>query len=164
MTEAKNISDTYLPRILVLWRRFISLGGSIKVRDMRGNPPLFAYLASSGPRLRSGMHREDGHSRCCHLEYFDVFFDAYAADLTLQNNTGQTALRIVAERAGREEIERQPEYNDAAMFSFLMDRGLDTLAKDIDGRTSVVDVARKLGKDDIVRLVEGVYEDVVSLD
>ncbi|KAI1636036.1 ankyrin repeat-containing domain protein [Biscogniauxia mediterranea] len=148
--------------ILVLWRRFISLGGSINVRDTRENLPLFAYLASSGPRLRSGMRREDGHSRCCHLEYFDVFFDAYGAELTLQNNIGQTALHIVAERAGREEIERQPEY-DAAMFSFLIDGGLDPLAKDIDGKTSV-DVARKLGKDEIVRLVEGAYEDVVSLD
>ncbi|KAI5922948.1 ankyrin repeat-containing domain protein [Camillea tinctor] len=163
IVEPQSVSSTYLPRILVLWRRFLSRGGSINVRDMGGNPPLFAYLASSGPRLRSGMHQESGHNsnKCCHIEYFDVFFDAYDVDLTLRNNKGQTAMHIVAERAFQEDIEHQSEY-DAALFSFLMDRGLDPLAEDICGKTSI-DLARSLGKDEIVHLVEGVYGDIASL-
>ncbi|KAI1505116.1 hypothetical protein F5X99DRAFT_431268 [Biscogniauxia marginata] len=163
ITEKKETTDMYLSRVLTLWRRFISLGGSINARDRKGNPPLFSYLASSGPRLPSQFRQGNGKRICYHLEYFDIFFKAYGADLTLRNNTGQTALHIVAGRTGQEEVDRQEEY-DVALFSFLLHRGLDPLVKDIDGKTSI-DVAKKLGKNGIIRLVEGVCkEDVESVD
>ncbi|KAI1339793.1 ankyrin repeat-containing domain protein [Xylariaceae sp. FL0016] len=157
--EKKDIAATYLPSLLALWRKFIFLGGSVDARNVKGSSPLFAYLAADGPRLDGQVEKHYS----VHVGYFDVFFGAYNAELDIRNNTGQTALHIVAERGsctmGDEEIEP-----DAALFSFLVERGLDPLARDIDGKTSL-DVAKKRGKKSILRLFKELCQgDGESLD
>ncbi|KAH9905892.1 ankyrin repeat-containing domain protein [Xylariomycetidae sp. FL2044] len=156
--EKGDSSQEYVYDILSLWRKFISLGGSINAQDRQGNPPLFLYLAATGPRFgRQGQKKLSGI--CPHVEYFDIFFDAYDADLRIRNHGGQTALHIVAGRT-RDESEKDQLGHDAALFSFLMDRGLDPFDRDAQGKNSL-DVAREFGKGAILALFEDPDETVL---
>lgn len=140
---------TFYEGCLALWKKYLDLGGDINVRDNRGSPPLFWYLSSA-----YGIHYREPKDRCCHVENFEKFFAD--ADIHARNGDGETALHIVAQRP-EEYIHRRSSYtkenHDKKLFGYLMAKGLDPLAEDNRGRSSL-DVAAACGKKEILDLFQ----------
>lgn len=92
----------YYAGALALWKTFISLGGSINVRDNRGAPPLFYFLSSDERDVYNAPEDE-----CCHLEYFDTYFSREVAldlNFAAKNENGENALHVIARREKKDKI------------------------------------------------------------
>lgn len=153
---------------LELWKLFLAAGHDVNGRDRLGSPPLFSYLGWADPESDNGVARpaeaplvrnadfmsdgisggDEGESPLTQVEegknliWFDAFFGA--ADLRAMDNTGATALHVVASLPGR--------IGAGNTFSFWGERGgLDPLIEDHLGRSSL-DVAAETGKEEILEL------------
>jgi hypothetical protein len=153
---------------LELWKYFLAAGHDVNSRDRLGSPPLFSYLVWADPEADNGDTRpaeaplvreadfmsdgnsggEDGGSSPRQLEegknliWFDAFFEA--GDLRATDNTGATALRVVASLPGR--------IGAGNTFRVLVEKGgLDPLTEDHLGRSSL-DVAAETGKEEVLEL------------
>jgi ankyrin repeat protein len=131
-------SLTYHARCLFLWNKFLGLGGDVNARDNRGSPPLFWYLSS---KITLDYY-EQNMGGCCHVENFGKFFAA--ADIHARNKDGETALHVVPRRDDGNHP-HNGEDHDKTLFEFLIGKGLDPLAEDNRGRSSL-DVAAACGK------------------
>lgn len=166
-----------------LWRRFLAAGVDVDAKDSKGDPALFWYLRQTAwPRAGStpsaGTHgggvgaREGGlastHRQVPmlgamptvkpgqsthatedtppHVTHFEAFFGD--ANLMARNNKGETALHVVANSQ-----HRLPEWENA-VFGFLVAKGLDPLAEDAAGRSSL-DVAAEGGKEGLLGMFRG---------
>lgn len=127
---------------LRLWRRFLDLGGNINARDIQVCPPLFYYLLS---QAKVNVRENE----CCHVANFSHLFDE-ATDVSARNADGETALHVIARRDNK--WPTQPGH-DRTSFEFMVSKGLDPLAEDAKGRSSL-DVAAACGKDEILELFQ----------
>lgn len=145
---AETTPDHFL-KSLQLWHRFIDAGLAVDSPDKAGDPPLFHYLRRSEPFVNPRA-RKAGEtaitrpspvpgSRPKPIVHFEELFGN--ADLKARNARGETALHIVANYP--------PRLHDVAMFKFLVDKGLDPLAEDNIGRSSL-DVASETAKNGIL--------------
>ncbi|KAH8648295.1 ankyrin repeat-containing domain protein [Tricladium varicosporioides] len=133
---------------LILWKMFLSLGGSINVRDKEGSPPLFYYLSS--PQRNDYDEPEDS---CCHLENLDAYFSEEVAknlDWHAKNNDGENALHVIARRAKNQQT--KPKH-DKMLFQFFMSKGLNPLEEDGKGRSSL-DIAAACEQKGILELFQ----------
>ncbi|KAH6665101.1 ankyrin repeat-containing domain protein [Halenospora varia] len=133
---------------LILWKMFLSLGGSINVRDNEGSPPLFYYLLSS--QKDDYQAPEDS---CCHLENLVTYFSVEVAkdiDWHAKNNDGENALHIIARRAKNRQT--KPKH-DKKLFEFFMHKGLSPLEEDGRGRSSL-DIAAACEQKGILELFQ----------
>jgi ankyrin repeat protein len=141
----------YLAGCLRLWRLYIDLGGDINARDNYGSPALFYYLSSSQKDLYSRM--DSNKDSVCHVENFAKFFDGKGeeTDFHARNADGETALHVIARR---EKNSFTKVGHDKALFElFAVDKGLDPLAEDGSGRSSL-DVAAACEKGEILELFQ----------
>lgn len=121
---------------LRLWQNFLDLGCDINARDSSGAPPLFRYLSS--PRNANG----NGSS---HIDDLSKFFAT--AHTTLCNAKRENALHVIVRRQGGDS-----KY-EGELFQFMVSKGLDPLAEDGRGRSSL-DVAAACGKKQILDLFQ----------
>jgi ankyrin repeat protein len=121
----------YFAQCASLWSKFLDLGGDINARDGDGSPPLFWYLR-----------------HCKTLEFSKSYEDLLgSADVHARNDEGETALHVIARREkGNGDLERR-------LFEFMVGKGLDPLAEDGKGRSSL-DVAAACGKKEILDLFQ----------
>lgn len=127
----ENQPPEYFEECLSLWNQTISLGVDINSRDSNGVSPLFVYL--------------DKCNTADFLESYELLLST--ADLQIRNNDGETALHIISKRDGGDgEIHIK-------LFEYMVARGLDPLAEDNRGRTSL-DVAAACGKEGILDLFQ----------
>jgi ankyrin repeat protein len=121
----------YYSSALRIFRKYLSLGGSINARDNTGSPPLFPYLSSKF-YYKTGTHVE---------KFADLFPDNSAVDFQATNNEGETALHIISKVGGKE------------IFEFMVKKGLDPLQEDANGRTAL-DVAAACEMKEILDLFQ----------
>jgi ankyrin repeat protein len=121
----------YYSSALRIFRKYLSLGGSINARDNTGSPPLFLYLSSKF-YYKTGTHVE---------KFADLFPDNSAVDFQATNKEGETALHIISKVGGKE------------TFEFMMKKGLDPLQEDAKGRTAL-DVAAACEMKEILDLFQ----------
>ncbi|RFU29562.1 hypothetical protein B7463_g6755, partial [Scytalidium lignicola] len=121
----------YFAQCVSLWNKFLSLGGNINVQNKDGSPPLFLYL-----------------NKCNTVDFSKSYEELLdKADVHVRNNDGETALHVIARREkGTGEI-------DQKLFEFMVAKGLDPLAEDRRGRSSL-DVAAACGKNEILGLFQ----------
>ena len=143
----------HLTSSLRLWHRFIDTGMAVDIPDDDGEPPLFGYLRRSEPppdhRARHinqatasvPSNEPESQPRPRQIAHFDELFGD--ANLKAGNARGETALHVIACAP------RKP--NEVAVFKFLVDKGLDPLAEDNNGRSSL-DMASEAKKTDILEL------------
>ncbi|ORY57845.1 ankyrin repeat-containing domain protein [Pseudomassariella vexata] len=153
----------YFDRCLRLWRCYLFAGGSINVRDTRYNaPPLFSYLAHHNPTVVRQEADEDANGdegsgetvKNRHAEHMKVLFDAHPSfDLFAHDKHGFTALHTVASRGRKVDANSFRAEYDAALFKYLLGRGLDPLRKDDDGHTSLA-IAKVYGKQAVLGLMQ----------
>jgi hypothetical protein len=140
----------------------------VNAQDRLGCPPLFSYLRWADPEADKGDTRpaeaplvreadfmsdgtsggEDGVSPPTQFEEGKnlAWFDASlgAVDLRATDNTGATALHVVASLPGR--------VGAGKTFGLLVEKGgLDPLTEDHLGRSSL-DVAAETGKEEVLEL------------
>jgi len=143
---------------LALWKKFLVLGGSINVRDKKGAPPLFYYLSSA--------ERDDYKAPkdyCCHFENFSTYFSedvAKGLDFQAKNGNGENALHVIARREkkgrnirGREQEHDHEPTHDKELYQFFMQKGLNPLEEDGNGRSSL-DVAAACEQKGILELFQ----------
>jgi ankyrin repeat protein len=137
----------YYEGCLRLWQKFLKLGGDINVRDRQGSPPLFYYISS-----RPAETCKEDDECCCHVENFSHLFaeDAVDVDVFARNEDGETALHVIARRESP--FHTQPAH-DRGLFAFMVGKGVDPLAEDGRGRSSL-DIAAACGKDEILDLFQ----------
>ena len=129
---------------LRLHKRYQELGGSVDDRNKQGSPPLFAYLSSPQPRECYGK----APVVCCHKENFEKYYAQ--ADIGARNHAGENALHVVGRR---EKTSYATAEHEKELFKMLMDRGLDPLAEDAQGR-SALDVAAACEQKGILELFQ----------
>ena len=142
-TLQRDHPPEYYEGCLRLWQKFLDLGGNVNIGDNLGSPPLFSYLSS--PQTDDYRVKEE---QCCHMENFAKFFAD--ADLNIRNGEGETALHIIARR---EKTFHTKAAHDRTLFEFMVAKGLDPLAEDARGRSSL-DVAAACGKSEILDLFQ----------
>lgn len=130
----------YYEGCLRLWQAFLSLGADINMRDNQSNPPLFLYLST--PESMEYVDKDCSFNR--HIKYYNGYFAD--ADVHARNRDGETALHIIAKRE-----KGYYEKYDRDLFELVVGQGLDPLAEDGKGRSSL-DVAAALGKTEILDL------------
>jgi ankyrin repeat protein len=134
--------------IQALWKKYLALGGSVNVRDNKGSPPLFYYLASS--------QRDDykaPEDSCCHVENFATYFsDDIVEDLDVhaKNKNGENALHIIARR---EKNKSTKPKHDKHLYELFVSKGLNPLEEDGKGRSSL-DVAAACEQTAILELFQ----------
>jgi ankyrin repeat protein len=149
----------YYTGALALWKKFLSLGGSINVRDNKGAPPLF-YFLSSAERYQYDAPED----WCCHLEYFVTYFSEEIApdlDFTAKNGNGENALHVIARREKKDKIFRKKKdqehdhvpTHDKELYQFFVRKGLNPLEEDGKGRSSL-DIAAACGQKGILELFQ----------
>ncbi|KAH6685947.1 hypothetical protein F5X68DRAFT_209578 [Plectosphaerella plurivora] len=150
---------------LSLWEGFVAAGHDVDARDRLGCPPLFNFLRWIDPHAyhgslrpleahlaakpdggrdgkRGSVSRGVGEAEPLNLVWFDTFFGT--ADLRATDNTGTTALHVVASLPG--------QFGAAKTFQCLVIKGgLDPLTEDHLGRSSL-DVAAETGKEEVLEL------------
>lgn len=129
----------YFAQCASLWSKFLSLGGDINAQDKDGSPPLFFYLEN-----------------CNTFDFFETYEELLdKANVHARNNNGETVLHVIArKKKTSEEIssrEKDTGKIDRKLFEFMAAKGLDPLAEDRRGRSSL-DVAAACGKKDILDL------------
>ena len=146
---ASTMSD-HFQAALHLWHHFIDAGIAVDTPDKNGDPPLFVYLRYIGPfsphrvlnsTVTTPPKDADYEPQPQQIARFEALFAN--ANLKVRNMRGDTALHVVASPPNRQ--------HDVAIFKFLVDKGLDPLAEDHSGRSSL-DVASEAGKDAILEL------------
>jgi ankyrin repeat protein len=146
----------YYTNALVLWKKFLLLGGSVNVRDNKGAPPLFYYLSSA--------ERDDYNVPehcCCHFENFATYFsEEVVKDLDFQakNGNGENALHVIArrEKRGRRIRVKEQEHDhdhEKDLYQFFVRKGLNPLEEDGKGRSSL-DVAAACEQKGILELFQ----------
>ncbi|KAF4340900.1 ankyrin-3 [Fusarium beomiforme] len=141
---AIDLGDEYFNQCHALWQKFLLRGGSINAPDEAGNTPLHAYLSSP----ESNGHKS--HPESCHIDHYAILFpEDSGVDIFAVNNAGEGALHTIA---GRETRYGTVEGHDKRLFVLMMDKGLDPLKEDENGR-SALDIASACEKDDIVGLL-----------
>lgn len=147
-TERKSTPYSYDPHpdswhdgVISLFTKYLSLGGSdsINTSDNLGNTPLLTFLSSPSHRPS-----HDSTFNETHVTYLEKLFRE--ANWKAVNNKGEGALHVVANREGKEGIDKE-------LFEILMKSGLDPLMEDNQGRTAL-DVAAARGKEEILGLFE----------
>ncbi|KAF5023093.1 hypothetical protein F66182_4850 [Fusarium sp. NRRL 66182] len=139
-----DLDQDYFDQCIALWKRYLAQGGSINAVDNGGNTPLHTYLSSADSNAFTS------ETSTCHIDhYHDLFPDDSGVDLFAVNNAGQTALHMIA---GREHTYHTKEDHDKALFVMMLNKGLDPLREDTEGR-SALDVASACEKEDIVGLL-----------
>ncbi|KAF5002486.1 hypothetical protein FGRMN_311 [Fusarium graminum] len=139
-----ELGKDYFEQCMKLWKNFLSLGGSINVSDDAGNTPLHMYLSMLDPRSTSKG------TETCHMDHYNSLFPLNSeVDIFATNNLGETALHTIASRGPSI---RTVKGHDKELFVLMMDKGLDPLKEDSEGR-SALDVASAYDKDDIVGLM-----------
>lgn len=150
--------EAYFAGALALWKKFLTIGGSINIRDAKGAPPLFYYLSSAEEK-----RWYDPEGSCRHLKTFPIYFSqeiVEGLDFKLKNNDGENALHVIAKRENpkprtREHVQehnKEPNYNKD-LYEFFVKKGLDPLAEDGNGRSSL-DVAAVHNQDGILQLFQ----------
>lgn len=129
-----------------LWRKYQELGGHIDDRSDTGDPALFTYLASKQPYGAPKFEADR-----CHIENFGLFFGD--ADVFAKNDTLETVLNVIAQRPKESHYTVLAQSHDTKLFKFLMSKGLDPLAEDARGRSSL-DVAAANGRSEILELFQ----------
>ena len=138
-----ELADEFFDGCVSLWQRYLSLGGSINAVDEAGETPLHAYLSMLDPQ----REQEKTH---CHVEHYNsLFSENTGVDVFAVNNAGETMLHKIAARPVSRYL---LDGHDKALFLMMMDKGLDPLKEDTNGR-SALDVASACEKDDIVGLL-----------
>ncbi|KAG9233790.1 ankyrin repeat-containing domain protein [Amylocarpus encephaloides] len=164
----------YYTGLHALWKKYLSLGGCINVRDRTGSPPLFSYLSS----IKRDNYKEQPQA-CRHLDDYPTYFSLSLApdlDLHATNDKGENALHIIARREAEPEIRylkiardavkekkrTKKERYDRSLFEGFVGRGLDPLREDGRGRSSL-DLAAACGQRGILELfrcaMEGSYDE-----
>jgi ankyrin repeat protein len=143
---------------LALWKKFLSLGGSINVRDNKGAPPLFYFLSSA-----ERDQYDAPEDWCCHLQYFATYFYGdvmKALDFGAKNINGENALHVIARREREKKVYRKrgQEHDhvpthDKELYQFFMRKGLNPLEEDGKGRSSL-DVAAACEQKGILELFQ----------
>ncbi|KAF4634858.1 hypothetical protein G7Y89_g3236 [Cudoniella acicularis] len=134
--------------VLALWKKFLSLGGSINVRDNAGSPPLFSYISS-----KQNGDRRAPEGTFCHLDNFPAYFSEEVAkdvDFQAKNENGENALYVIARR---EKTRGTKPRHDKELYHFFMGKGLDPLEEDGRGRSSL-DVAAACEQKGILELFQ----------
>jgi ankyrin repeat protein len=119
----------------------LNLGGDINARDNEGSPPLFFYLR----KCNTVDCNTVDYSTADSLKNFEVLLGN--ADVQVRNNDGETALHVIARK------EKGYIESDRELFRFMVAKGLDPLAEDGKGRSSL-DVAAACGKNRILDLFQ----------
>ena len=145
----REYDPAYHQGCLRLWQKYLDLGGDINVRGPSDSPPLFHYLSAAvfdgqdcsiGPQEKLERH--------CHVEHYaELFADA---DVHARNADGESALHVVARREGTYHTTKEHERK---LFEFMVAKGLDPLAEDARGRSSL-DVAAACEKKEILELYQ----------
>jgi len=138
----------FYTRIQALWKKYLTLGGSINVRDNKGSPPLFYYLASS----QRGDYKTPEDS-CCHAENFATYFSEEVTggfDVHAKNHDGENALHIIARR---EKNNLTKPKHDKHLYELFVSKGLNPLEEDGKGRSSL-DVAAACEQTSILELFQ----------
>jgi len=138
----------YYTGLLALWKKFLALGGSINVRDNKGEPPLFYYLKSGQRDVYNAP--EDS---CCHLENFATYFSGEVSkdlDFYARNKNGENALHIIARR---EKNRATKPKHDKELYHFFVGKGLNPLEEDERERSSL-DIAAACEQKGILELFQ----------
>jgi len=150
----------YYTGAFALWKKFLSLGGSINVRDNKGAPPLF-YFLSSAERDEYGAPEDC----CCHLTYFAQYFPEDVVkdlDFTAKNENGENALHVIARRDKSGKVFKKKAFgedhdhvptHDKELYQFFVRKGLNPLEEDGKGRSSL-DVAAAYEQKGILELFQ----------
>ncbi|KAF5664455.1 hypothetical protein FHETE_7046 [Fusarium heterosporum] len=142
--DYREVGKHYFEQCMKLWNKFLSQGGSINVSDHAGNTPLHTYLSMLDSRSTN-----EGTERC-HTDHYEILFPENSeVDIFATNNLGETALHTIASRGSSTQTVKG---HDKELFVLMMDKGLDPLKEDSEGR-SALDVASAFDKDDIVGLM-----------
>lgn len=158
----------FLAQCKKLWHLCLDAGMDINAPDatLRGNPPLFHYLAHHAITVRQPYSFTSAKFLSeteCHVRSFDDFFrsdgtkkDGPFVNLHVKNNAGDGALHIVTWNEvdlDGEKLDygsRRSQKHDAEVMRFLVTRkGLDPFMEDAKGRSSL-DLAAHLGRQGIL--------------
>jgi hypothetical protein len=151
----REYTPEYYTGALALWKKFLTLGGSINVRDNKGAPPLFYFLSSA---QRDYWKNPDDW--CCHLDYFATYFSEEVVkdlDIGAKNGDGENALHVIAKREKKKKMTKQghdhePPHNKD-LYQFFVRKGLNPLEEDGKGRSSL-DVAAACEQKGILELFQ----------
>ncbi|KAH6684122.1 ankyrin repeat-containing domain protein [Halenospora varia] len=148
---SEDQDKTYYTDCIDLWKSFIKQGVPVNARDEAGNPPLFVFIKCgrlwklpSYPPTTPTSDPEDVED--CHIRTFHHLFDHQDFQVDAVNNDLENALHILAKSGNNDE-------HDKALFKFLVEKGLDPLAEDKRGRSSL-DVAAAMEKTEILELFQ----------
>jgi ankyrin repeat protein len=134
-----------------LWQRILDLGGDLDGQDDHGWPPLFHFFDSGEPMICGDF--------LTHADGFPCLFDSADVDLHVQNDAGETVLHILAKWKATHPMFPS---GDLTSFQLMLHKGVDPLAGDLQGRSSL-DVAAACGSEDILWLfaidVRGAVDD-----
>ncbi|OBS28294.1 hypothetical protein FPOA_02235 [Fusarium poae] len=139
-----DLPEDFFGSCISLWNRCISQGGSINAVDNAGNTPLHSYLSMLDTQ------RDEEEGSICHVDHYEILFpEESGVDVFAVNKAGETALHKIASRPLSKYL---VEGHDKALFAMMMEKGLDPLKEDAEGR-SALDVASACDKEGIVGLL-----------
>ncbi|RBR24477.1 uncharacterized protein FIESC28_02673 [Fusarium coffeatum] len=139
----------------------VSKGLDVNVRNKAGETAVFSYLREGTLRVRTSQGEEvrdmEGALRRQNFNMEDsitlekeqalwALFYELGVDWTIFNNERQSLMHIVAaKRVSDEDL----KWTRLRTFEYLMGKGLDALAEDINGQTAL-DIAAAVGAEDIL--------------
>lgn len=116
-----------------LFEKFLALGLEINSRNNAGQTPAF-FLATNVARKKATNAIED------HLDEVMSWLDSLGVDWHVKDELNRNILHEIAGESVK-------------LFKAVMDQGVDPLAEDIDGRTSL-DLAAAHGNGDVLKLFD----------
>ena len=135
-----DLPASYFDSSLALWQRFLAARGTINAADKSGNTPLHIFMLSVETRDTP----ED--TDVCHVDYFDKLFPSKSGvNIFATNLEREIALHVMARR-----MYQTPEH-EKRLFKAMMDRGLDPLDEDSQGRTPL-DITSACRQDAILEM------------